>query len=98
VYDPDDFVIHNRVGSPGRFHTVTDTYEFASGARNGQVRKVVVRFWPGRPNEYEAILCIEGKTPTSKPHRRWAQAKTDLERTLRECQCEVFTIKDPDLA
>jgi hypothetical protein len=91
----DKFVIHNRVGSPGRFHTVTDTYEFESGARNGQVRKVVVRFWPRRPAEYETILCIKGKVPMSTPHRHWEQAKTDLERTLREYQCDVFTIKDP---
>jgi hypothetical protein len=95
VYNPDDFVIRNRVGSPGGFHSVTDTYEFKSGARNGQVRRLVVRFWPGRPAEYETILCIQGQVPTSTPHARWAQARTDLERTLREYQCEVFTIKDP---
>jgi hypothetical protein len=93
--DIDKWVLHSRSNSPNGITTVIDAYEFESHFRNGQVEKVVVIHQPGRG--YRTMVHITGKQlmPSNYREGQWGPAKSDLERALREHQCEVFTIHDP---
>ena len=48
MYDPDKMLIYRRDGFPNGIDRVVDSYEFKPDARNGQIRKVVVIYQPGR--------------------------------------------------
>jgi hypothetical protein len=95
VYDADQLVKHTRKGNHNGFDTVADTYEFEPQFKNGQVRKVVAIYQPGRG--YRTIVHIESKGPIGRPYHdgQWAMAKFDLGDTLLQHQCDLSTIKDP---
>ena len=95
MYDADQLVKHTRKGSPNGFETVTDTYRFDPQFKNGQVSKVVAIFQPGRG--YKTIVHTDGKAllETKYHDGQWAMARFDLDDTLLQHQCDLFTIKDP---
>jgi hypothetical protein len=95
MYDADEMVIYKRDGFPNGIGTVVDTYEFKLDARNGEVRKVVVIYQPGRG--YRTVVHINGKRSLvhDYPSGRWESARDNLDDVLDKHQCDLFTIKDP---
>lgn len=95
MYDIDKLVKHSRNRTPNGIDPISDTYEFEPHFRNGQVEKIVVIHRPG--HGYTTIAHIKGKQPREQnyPEGQWELAKSDLEETLRQHQCDIFTIKDP---
>ena len=93
MYDADKMVIYKRDGFPNGIDTVVDTYEFKPDARNGQVRKVIVIYQPGRG--YRTVVHIDGKKSLVRDHPsgRWGSATDNLDDVLDQHQCELFTIK-----
>ena len=98
MYDADKMLIYRRDGFPNGIDRVVDSYEFKPDARNGQVRKVIVIYQPGRG--YRTVVHINGKKSLVRdyPSGRWGSAKDNLDEVLDQHQCDLFAIRDPKQA